>query len=122
MTLDKLILALQRAEGPSRALDEEIALACGWTRKPDHSCSWLWMRPDGQGWYRDSDTPPWFTSSIDAALTLVPEGFWWEVTSPFGEVRRARASIYTKSNCVGYARHKTPAIAICIAALEARKS
>lgn len=67
-----LISRLEALTAPSRELDEEIALANGWTRIP-HSSGHVsgWCCPDGQ----ICANAPHFTSSIDAALTLVPKGW-----------------------------------------------
>lgn len=99
MTIDELIAALEKAEGPSSEIDADIGLtAAGWE-------PWL------------SKLPP-FTSSLDAALTLVPEGLMWSVgTNGDG---RYRADVWTDVVEIGIGC--SPAIALCIAALEARRN
>jgi len=63
-----LLSRLQAAAGPSRELDAEIALANGWKKSDPQG---YWCAPDGDIWA----TPPRYTESIDAALTLLPEDF-----------------------------------------------
>lgn len=135
MTLDDLIALLEKAEAPSRELDQAIHLLV----LPDDLASKI-IRGDmkvhewslGAGgicWRSDSGSSggTWpvrhYSSSIDAALTLVPEGancFGFDCES--GETRA-----YFSRNRVASghwycsADHKSPAIALCIAALKARK-
>lgn len=113
-----IISRLKKATGPDQELDDTIAVLEG---------------------YRGSPLPyTHYTSSIDAALTLVPEGLscavkiypegggaceiWRYVTEVFAEAYggaeelRRRNGTFDHQN-VGAA---TPAIAICIAALKAR--
>lgn len=62
---------------------------------------------------------PRYTSSLDAAVTLVPNGFQWQIRSiPTEEtmVHVAQVDWRPPMNCQGY----SPAIALCIAALKAR--
>lgn len=78
----------------------------------------------------DFDKPHSFTTSIDAALKLVPEGKAWGVGSiMFDELppRRAFAANCRREGCItpdtpAYdAVGATPALALCIAALRARQ-
>lgn len=71
MTNKELIAALEAADGPSRELDAEIALASGE----------FITKPGREGMFARKDAPnqfsgyvPPYTSSIDAALTLAKEG------------------------------------------------
>lgn len=63
-------------------------------------------------------TWPAYTTSLDAALTLVPEGWHWNV----GDV--GLAWVGTHESATKIVRHDgdahTPALALCIAALKAR--
>lgn len=108
MTTEELIEALEKAEGPSRELDEEITRVAIWRNKVDRSVP--------------VDRPR-YTASIDAALTLVPEqydmisfrsdpsGSGWEL----GE--------FTGGEYIKHSEGSTDglwAIALCIAALRAR--
>ena len=68
------------------------------------------------------DIMPHYTSSIDAALSLVPDGFLWTLYSPSNNTK-AQAQIETSDdmgNIIGDGLGATPAIALCIAALKAR--
>jgi hypothetical protein len=55
-----------------------------------------------------------FTGSIDAALTLVPEGAWWNVEGSAGS--GYSACTMTPNESIAH----TPALAICAAALRAK--
>ena len=93
---DDLIARLEAAEGPSRELDALIR--CALFKKPS-----AFIKP--------------YTFSIDAALTLVPEGWEWTIESG-GHVELVKDRMrgpYIEGNAV------TPALAICIAALRALK-
>lgn len=91
-----LIEALERAEGPSRELDRAI---------------WYALQDEMTG---DPSKSPAFTASIDAALTLVPEGFSWAVGSDGG------ASVFGPGGHMFKGLAATPAIALVIAALRAK--
>ena len=63
---------LEQAEKPCRELDHEIWEAMGWTyRIPDSLKFHYWFDPLGNR----KDPPGSPTSSLDAAMTLVPEGW-----------------------------------------------
>ena len=100
MIREELIAALERAEGPSRELDAHIWKSDGCRVAP----------------------VPRYTSSLDAALTLVPEGEAWLV----GWDDENHANVFVlpspTSRPTGYHAQgaATPAIALCIAALKAR--
>ena len=102
MTLDELIAALEKATGPSIYLSWVIA---------------------GSPKFEDGTANlnvPHCTGSLDTALTLVPEGMFWSVDSSGSafvcdlDSEKQRGSVRTGDAA-------TPAIAICIAALKARK-
>lgn len=74
-----LISKLEAATGPSRELDCEIALAVGWgsedqraelRKYTDHASRIFVAREIGV---------PRYTGSLDAALTLVPDGRPWSI-------------------------------------------
>lgn len=127
MTPQALIEALERAEGPDRELDAEIAEAL----EPDQSLA-AKVRRASRWPVRDdclkalpkkppADTPH-YTRSLDAAMTLVPAqlGIMWDVAKyPGGE---AAAYVGQKDAPVrSFVIAATPAIAFCIAALKARE-
>lgn len=109
---DELIARLEAATGPSRDLDAGIAALCHPTDDQQYAA-----------FENGRDYPDVYTSSLDAALTLVPEGWglyslgqcdeWWE--SEIGDASRAASEWW-------YGHSKTAAIAICIACLRARAS
>ncbi len=113
-----LIAALEKAEGPSRELDAQIHTQCG-VIDEGHCNSWC--RMDGRtDLTRDHFIAAWapcYTASLDAALSLVPEGDR-EVIVAMRSNRKPCAEI---SSFPGYvsAHGATPAIALVIAALRA---
>lgn len=100
--LDELIARLEAASEGSRELDKSIAITVGTYQAPD--------RGDPYGsWLR-------YTSSLDAALTLVPE-FCFVKTSPRGATAGCNGHICATTAATA----PTPALALCIAALKARR-
>jgi hypothetical protein len=126
MTRKKLIAALDKALAPCREMDGKIATHYGW-QKYEYLPSAYWLKPDGVqvSWTE----VPAYTSSIDAAQTLLPPNAWWRVGdgSPYrGDADPAqseRASAFCRFNGgdEGWAFGATPAIALCIAALQAQE-
>jgi len=134
--LTHLIEALGAAPGPSRKLDDQIALAAGWTRPADTHVSYAWLRPDG---LRESSSL-YFTESVDAALTLVPSGMGCDLhVGPGGRVSEAVVTeplVSMENGCriTRWRQHKcpatvdgtiiwrNPALALCIASLKARSA
>jgi hypothetical protein len=127
-TLLALAERCEQTAGPDRLLDAEIALTQDYTfaqRYPERR-QW-WRRPDGRRVAHDprKDYPPNYTSSLDAALTLVPEGRAWTVGQNLHHWHW-QASI----NALNDAGNPTsigfggpcgwPALALCAAALRAR--
>lgn len=100
--LSALIARLEAATEGSRELDWAIAVNEG-----------------GEVW-----NPLYFTTSLDAALTLVPAHHMWEVRHGIG----CRAVVWTLEQ--DYDGHSVPvgntmdqpALALCIASLKARRS
>ncbi len=142
----KLIAALEAAEGPSRELDGEVALAVGWQHKASQDGKGVsgepiirhtWTSPTGEDFWQKTtifnradkfpDELPAYTESIDAALSFTPEGWeWWvrhniagDYTSQPGSWYMGQISEYMgKWRFEGISR-ATPAIALCIANLRA---
>jgi hypothetical protein len=108
MTRAELIAALEKATGPSLALDLEIKRVC----EVPHDPRCLALQ---------------YTASIDAALTLVPETNgkrWYQVAQAWSQAT-ARVRVYPVNPWEGRTREAvadapTPAIALCIAALKAQ--
>ena len=125
MTTDPTLLAdLAAASGPDRELDARVALCAGW-KKPGHHGGYseiVGVRPGGRGFA----AVPRYTASIDAALTLVPEGWGWKADCGLGFGHSFTVGHVGVNKLFdrpeGWGKAATPAIALCIAALKARES
>ncbi len=96
---------VEQANGPERELDFDIADAVLGPIKP----------PYRRGYCEK------YTASLDAAMTLVPQGQDWYVTSIRPLTGRFAGAIYKGSEpSMDYAEAATPALALCAAALRAR--
>lgn len=108
-----LIERLETATVGSRGFDYEIHCAIGW-RDCDQGG---WIRGTdctGQGW-------PDYTTSLDAALTLVPDGKRWQAGwSPRVLKNECGFAIIEYRDGKTAEQAATPALALCIAALKAR--
>jgi hypothetical protein len=116
--MTSLIARLQLATGPSRELGDEVLIACGWTKFRWNSAP-RWRRHDGVSIHAVTRPNP--TASIDAALTLIPEGFAWSVQ--FSNSMLADAWLYPPDydGDIEFKGHAaTTAIALCIAILKSR--
>lgn len=104
--MDDLIEQLEMALEPSRELDWKIWFETS-SEPADHGTD---------GWRR-------YTSSVDAALTLVPDGLLISMTIGHG---KCAANVKTGSiinpGTKEFPGYGTIAIAICIAALKARRA
>ena len=134
--MNDLIAALEQATGPSRELDDAISTAIG-NPPPKTGGYYGWEKSggsytkprDSEGRTHDTWSAPHYTSSLDSALTLVPEGWAWfvqHIGKPFttGSARLWIPAQWTqgipKEQFVNEAA--TPALALCIAALRAREA
>lgn len=108
--MDDLIARLEKATGPDRDLDHAIDTAL--------LGEWTYYAPE-------------YTASIDAALTLVPNGYRWLVrkhdgskTWAGGKGAKSFANVYADEHesPMYEAWTQTPALALCIAALKARQA
>ena len=134
MSIDELIEALETATGPSRELDARITVCC---RVPFHGAEprlfdnfpvWRVVKHASEGCrvecVHDNGIssgvwkPQHWTGSLDAALRLVPDGRLWSV----GTIINGSGYCAVLSNDGQSHRGATPAIAICIAAMKARKA
>ena len=104
-----LALRVEALSGPERHVDADIAEALGWHQYSGDN----WIGPLGQ------IAVPSYTVSLDAAMTLVPEGCGWSL---------AQATYEKSYGCIESgddrtpdleARAATPALALCAAALRA---
>ena len=105
----ELIARIEAATGPDREIDRAIMeLLC---LAPDYAADW-----GGRGFERPA--PFAYTASIDAALTLVPDGHdKWAVSGRNAAVVQSSNKEVTHAEWM-YAA--TPALALCAAALKAR--
>jgi hypothetical protein len=107
MTRTDLIAALESASGPSRELDAEIYAALNplyYSASPND----------------ENDFVPSVTASLDAAVTLVPDGLDWEVkTAPHRKGGIARVVSMERTT---WAEAATPTMALCIACIKALES
>lgn len=119
--MQELIERLERAASPDRQLDLAIFCALDEFRAP------FKQYPMARISHNRAAVAPAFTESIDAALTLVPEGWtvanlgqndrkgWW------AELREGHQTSYNQVVLSGFGlRELGPAIALCTAALKAR--
>ena len=124
--MEDLIKRIEAADGPDRGLDAEICEAMGFTvvghyrrgsNEPIRGYSW--------------QPVPRYTSSIDAAMTLVPEGWRLQLSEWDHEDLRAKGpwqAILERNGTRGDFMEpaprcdhaKTPALALCAAALRAK--
>lgn len=117
---------VEAASGPDRRLDAAI---CRWRdlpvcREPDCLPDVLVRILDHVDGGGDDPEVPAYTASLDAAMTLVPEGMWAE--GSLGSHVDQRASLEIHAPCtydpIGRATAASPALALTSAALRARAS
>lgn len=117
----KLIARLEKATGPDRELDRQIYCL----RRPGHI-------PPMRMLVTDDDVPR-FTSSLDAAMTLVPEVGepTWTVKLALDQQTQTTREYFAEMQIgpIGHGREyfksprmKTPALALCIVALKAQET
>ena len=117
-----LIKRLEEAAEGSRRLSDEVLLACGWELFYDYAdrrkVPYDWKTPDGRiVGYGEQPDP---ATSIDDALTLIPEG--WALTNMRAIKDHFCVCLDNKPECtVVCGSGKTIALAICAAALRARE-
>lgn len=107
-----LIDDLEAAEVGSRVLDEQIAIYLGWTYSSREMYGKCWRATNGKSFYE----PPRYTTSIDAADSLRPDGWTIEVGNINGVWE---CEIAKKGTAYIEALAKTEPLARCIAALKA---
>ena len=109
-----LITELESAPEESRELDVAIARSLGRNTYGEDQEVTL---ADGN---KTLEPIPHYTTSLDAAVTLVPEEWHWEIT----DIGTAWVGTHlTAQKVVKFAANAaTPALALCIAALKARQA
>lgn len=123
-----LITQLEQAVEGSRELDTEIALVFGYLH-PKRGPIANAPSSDDPRVIAAAWQVPHFSTSLDAAISLIPEGAVWHVMTDYGDLNRAKvgpannpsASIYgPRSEDFISADASTPALAVCLCALKAR--
>jgi hypothetical protein len=124
---NKTLLALaercEKAEGPDHVLDAEIACAIhGYTMHEDSDPSkGIFAFWEGEPWKsvcgNCSSWAEW-TASLEAAMTLVPEG--WDGQVQFGRFPGAWVGPPDRAEAADFNACATPALALTAAALRAR--
>ena len=99
---EALAALCEAATGPSSMLDRDIAVACGVPIEDE----------------RGTIIPPYYTASLDAAMTLVPEGCWLSLNI-MDDLPIASLGL-PGTETVADGRAATPALALCAASLRAR--
>lgn len=110
---------LQGAKRPTRDLDFAVALAAGWQRQlnTERRHGWFWRKGSGPWLPESGQVPPPFSSSLDAALSLLPPRTDWGCEQTGAGCCFAEAGKYAEA-----VEGATPAIALSIAALKLRES
>lgn len=120
--LSDLIARLTEAKEGSRELDEAIWRAVGLSEADERRCR-VWLSMDRRtDLTRDRFIAAWapsFSTSLDAALTLVPEGLGWSFSTHERSANGAHLAAYV-DGAFGFGA--TPALCLCIASLRAREN
>lgn len=116
-----LIEQLEAATEPSRELDAEISITIG-EMTPKQVQEWrehidILHFPEV-----DVQEPEYWTSSIDAAMTLLPEGWVWAMANNFHAPGYVVGLHRKTPFAAAEGESGVPAIAICIAALKAKEA
>lgn len=127
MTLSEIIAKLEAANEGSRELDIEIWRQCA---PQQYKITEIHSRAfSGREWTDEEKAlqvrsqaikyAPRYTTSLDPALTLVPEG-WRTKLRMFRAKNRAELELAPDQRQQTFGLGKTAALALCIAALKAR--
>jgi len=122
--MSDIIEILESAGAGSREIDLDIAIICGDFKivNTDKYENALFDRHEycygveGQ-WKHYQDELPRYSTSIDDALTLVPEGWVYSLINDFGNLNRVR--LFDGLNINIESDGDTMPLSICIAALAA---
>jgi hypothetical protein len=123
-TLLALAERCEQAAGPDKELDRDISrvllpAAAGNITRSRYGWSYRVFGPSGWGDFEWLENLP-FTASLDAAVTLVPEGHEWLRKNPESmTVYRVPGDLKEWAQHI-YGRGATDALALCAAALRAR--
>ena len=118
-----LIRDLEDATEGSRELSDRVLLACGWANIVTATGDVLWRLPPSEEW---KFPPPNPSQSLDDALALVPEGWWYSLRSPNDIVPydKFEFSIQPPSQTAAFAVEadgSTAPLAVCLAVLKAQE-
>lgn len=104
----------EKASGASRELNVAISEAVGIPVHYDEGAALIYSH-GGETWVRE------YTSSLDAALTLVPENYWWSVGAALNVPHAASACVWRVGPTHQYPSGTvaTAALALCAASLRA---
>ena len=125
--LTALLARLEAHPEGGRELDGDIATAINLMLSSDYSyADWraYCARNPSLGNHLYDDVPR-YTTSTDAAVTLVPADHEWSLTSwSNGDMisGKPRARVFTGRFDFKWCRAATPALALCVAALRARQA
>lgn len=121
-TLAALVARVEQAAGPDRELDVLISVAVGRGDEETHVITYIpemGLKPQRVAWRPNGLAGDVecrrYTASLDAAVTLVPEGAGF-VLSAYGDGTAAFATITVGTTT----KAATPALALVAAALRAR--
>ena len=117
MSYQDLIARLEKATGPAWQLDADIAVGMGWALDESDQL-YPWANPNGDL----LEDCPHYTASIDAALTLVPEGWTRFVDATAPECLIDVELFAPGKGPLTKGSHRCESIALCIAALKARQA
>jgi len=130
ITLLALAERCEQAAGPDRELDVAIALACGIVTSREGDCfyghkyySVMVLDYDYDDTEYRAPELPSYTASLDAAITLVPEGWGWAVSTTLAGLPCAYGHPPGNGLAVSWIDDTpaaTPALAMCAFALRAR--
>tara|TARA_Y100001933_G_scaffold90783_1_gene91760 strand:- start:1586 stop:1996 length:411 start_codon:yes stop_codon:yes gene_type:complete len=128
----KLAERIEALEGPCREMDREIFKAVGAPLpkaafgmdielQPDPNSASGFVMPVGELQVRYEC--PHYTTSLDAAMTLVPEGWgWFKLRTSTGQVW-VEVEREDGTGMIAFSVHAaTPALALCAAALRAQEA
>ena len=125
----ELIERLEKAEGPDAELDKCIMMAVDykeyerrwWAARPDDIAARYMSKDQQKQMAEDNWIAPPYTASIDAALTLAPEGLDWRIdtmTGLPGAIVCQPNAWFSHKTAPRMHHGKSPALALCIAALK----
>ncbi len=119
--MDDLIARLEKATKPDRQSDYELALLFIPKARRRDDPPWLFVPSEMERDQEQVVLAPYYTASIDAALSLLPDTGENEVKLQIRPDHTNAAWLSDTFAEVGFAvPHKTAPLAICVVALKAR--